>query len=56
MMLFLGVIMKVNMVRKEGGSRVLSISKVLPPDWIAVVLTVVKKTESFVTVKIEKVK
>lgn len=47
---------KVNMVRQEGGSRVLSMSKVIPVGWEAVVLSVVKATEKSVTVRINRVK
>ena len=47
---------KINMVRREGGSRVLSVSRVLPKDWEAVTMSVMKKSSAFVVVKIEKVK
>ena len=44
------------MVRREGGSRVLSVSKVIPKEWIAVEMVVIKATSDIITVKIEKVK
>ena len=47
---------KINMIRQEGGSRVLAITKVIPLDWKVVELSVVKTTENFVTLKVTKVK
>ena len=47
---------KINMVRREGGSRVLSVSKVIPKNWIAVEMEVVKASKSTVIVKIIKVR
>ena len=44
------------MVRKEGGSRVLSVSKVVPKNWTAVEMEVVKATKESIIVKINKVK
>ena len=43
------------MVRREGGSRVLSIREI-PADWLAVDLTVTKKTPKQLIIKIDKVK
>ena len=47
---------KINMVRREGGSRVVSMSKIIPPEWIAVEMEITKVSPNFVIVKIEKVK
>lgn len=47
---------KVNMVRKEGGSRVVSLSSVLPPDWLVVEITKVEETKIAVIIKLVKVK
>lgn len=47
---------KICTVRKEGGSRVITISKIIPEDWIIVELTKIRKTDSTITVKINKVK
>ena len=44
------------MIRREGGSRILAVSSILPKDWIAVELEVVKQTKKVITVNIEKVK
>lgn len=47
---------KINMVRHEGGSRVLSVSRVIPKTWIAVEMEVVKESKSIIVVKIIKVR
>lgn len=47
---------KINMIRREGGSRVLSVSKIIPVEWVAVEMKVTRATSSAITVKIEKVK
>ena len=47
---------KINVVRKEGGSRVLAMSKVLPPNWVVVEMGIVKSTPDTIIVKITKVK
>ena len=47
---------KINMVRREGGSRVVSMSKIIPPEWIAVEMQVTKSNEYYIIVRIEKVK
>ena len=47
---------KINMVRREGGSRVISITRVIPLDWLAVDIEVVKTTKNVVTLKINRVK
>ena len=44
-----------NKIRKEGYSRVIAITKVLPAEWQAVKLIVTKKTQSSITVRFEKV-
>lgn len=42
-------------IRKEGGSRVLTITKLLPSDWVGVNIDKVKENKRSVTLKIEKV-
>ena len=44
------------MVRREGGSRVLSVSKVMPKGWTVVEMNVIHETTKSVTIKIDKVK
>lgn len=48
--------MKINMVRQEGGSRVLSVSKVIPVGWEVVVMRVIKQTEKSITIRINRIK
>ena len=49
--------MKLRTIRKEGGTRVVSVTDILPQDWLAVEITVKKKTKNNkITVEIEKVK
>lgn len=47
---------KINMVRREGGSRVLSVSKVIPVSWTAVELVLIKSTKKSIMLRINKVK
>lgn len=47
---------KIKMIRHEGGSRVLTVSDIIPEDWIAVETKVTKRINGAITVKIEKVK
>lgn len=47
---------KINVVRREGGSRVLSVTKIIPHDWLVVQMEVIKQYGKFVTVRFEKVK
>ena len=47
---------KIHMVRKEGGSRVISITNVIPLDWRAVELKLIKGTKTSITIKIERIK
>lgn len=42
-------------IRKEGFSKVLAVTKILPLDWQSVNLTIVKQTKNSVTIKFEKV-
>lgn len=46
---------KLYMIRKEGGSRVMTVSKIVPKEWLAVTATIVRKSNRSVTVKFEKV-
>lgn len=46
----------IGFIRKEGGSRVLAVSKYLPPEWKVVDIGVVKKSHNCITIKIEKVR
>ena len=48
---------KIRLVRREGGSsRVLTITDILPKEWVAVNATVIKASAKELTVKISKVK
>ena len=47
---------KLKAIRKEGGSRVISITNIIPADWIFVELVIIKTTKDVVTLKINKVK
>ena len=47
---------KINMIRREGGSRVMTVTKVLPLNWQAVDVEVIKTTSKVVTLRINKVK
>ena len=47
---------KINLIRREGGSRVISITKAIPLDWQAVDIEVTKTTESIVILKINRIK
>ena len=47
-------IAKLQKVRKEGASRVIAVTKFLP-DWLLVRVTTVKKNETSVTVRFDKV-
>jgi hypothetical protein len=44
------------MVRREGGSRVVSISHIIPAEWVAVDMRITKTTKTAIVVKIERVK
>jgi len=46
---------KIFVVRREGGSRIVAITKIIPADWIIVEMSVVKTMDSTVTVEIKKV-
>lgn len=46
---------KINTIRKEGGSRVLAVTNIVPSDFNIVNLSVIKTTKDAVTIKIEKV-
>ena len=47
---------KINMVRREGGSRVLSVSRIIPLDWVAVEMEVTKAGKQTIVVRIDRVK
>ncbi len=47
---------KIKMVRSEGGSRVMSVTDIVPKDWVAVEAKITKQSKSSVTVIISKVK
>ena len=47
---------KIITVRREGGSRVLAVTKIIPIEWQYVILTVKKQRNSVILVEIEKVK
>ena len=44
------------MIRREGGSRVMSVTKVIPLDWQVVDIKIIKTTKNMVTLAINKVK
>jgi len=44
------------MVRKEGGSRVISVTTIIPSDWKAVALKTIRGTKTSITIKIERIK
>ena len=47
---------KLRAIRKEGGSRVITITHIIPVDWTFVELVVIKTTKDVVTLKVNKVK
>lgn len=47
---------KINIIRREGGSRIVAITNVLPKDWVAVELIVVNHSQSAITIRFNKVK
>ena len=47
---------KLKAIRKEGGSRVITITHIIPDSWTFVELVIVKMTKDFLTLKINKVK
>ena len=48
---------KIRIVRKEGGTRVISVTDIIPVDWLAVEATTKKTTKkNIIVVHIEKVK
>ena len=47
---------KINMIRREGGSRVLAVTKVIPLNWQVVDIEIIKLTKDLVTLKIRRVK
>lgn len=47
---------KFKVIRKEGGSRVLAVTDIIPKGWTVVETSVRKLTNSCVVVKIDKVK
>lgn len=44
-----------SVIRKEGGSKILTITKFLPKEWRAVEIAVIKASHESVTLKINKV-
>ena len=47
---------RINIIRTEGGSRVVSVSRAIPKEWKAVEVEVIKATDDVITVKFNKVK
>lgn len=47
---------KLNIIRKEGGSRVIAVSSVIPLSWIAVEMKVIKGNNKVIVVQFSKVK
>lgn len=50
------IMAKINTVRREGGSRILAVSNVIPTDWQVVELKKIKENSNTVTVKIIKIR
>ena len=46
---------KITLIRAQGGSRVIAITKVIPKEWQVVKIKVIKELNSSVTLKIDKV-
>ena len=47
---------KITTIRREGGSRVLTVTKIIPLEWEYVILTVKKQKNNIISIEIEKVK
>ena len=47
---------KIKIIRKEGGSRIISITDIIPLDWQIVEVISVKKNGNFIMLKIERVR
>lgn len=47
---------KIKTIRREGGSRVLTVTNFIPKDWQAVIVSKVKKSNDIITVVFEKVR
>ena len=47
---------KISAVRKEGGSRVLTVTSIIPVNWRYVTLTVKKQKKDMIFIEIKKVK
>ena len=47
---------KIKVIRKEGGSKILAVTDIIPADWEIVTTDVIKSTDKIVTVKIEKIR
>lgn len=46
---------KINMIRKEGGSRIVCVTSIIPKTWRVVELTKVKEKDSTILVEFKKV-
>lgn len=47
---------RLNMVRHSGGSRIISVNKVIPPDWIALEMRVIKSSRDKIVVEFQRVR
>lgn len=47
---------KIKTIRREGGSRILAVTDIIPVDWIAVIVVKTKQSNNTVIVTLEKVK
>ena len=47
---------KIKMVRREGGSRIMAVSDVIPKSWEAVETEVTKESKTAITIIIKKVR
>ena len=46
---------KVHVIRKEGGSRIVAVTKIIPTTWNIVSIVPINETKDSVTIRIDKV-
>ncbi len=47
---------KISVIRREGGSRVMAVTKIIPEAWTVVNPTVIKSTKNIIIIEIERVR
>jgi len=47
---------KIKAIRKEGGSKILAVTDIIPEDWKFVETNIIKKSADCITIKIEKIR